>query len=160
MAKNNDISQLDHFVALKRAVEASNDALRVKMIDGVEMSMELSAADGDSVMSLPELATHSANVSAGQSGDVLAAVDASGAREVQLYVESKSNIGGAITCKIMVSPLESGDVWLLVDSAIPGNNSGDVTATAVNKVVAKRIKVVMDSGIGSGTIAVHLAVRS
>ncbi len=160
MAKNTDISQLDHFVALKRAVEASDDALRVKLIEGLEMSMELDADDGDSVKAVADTVTHSVSLDNSSTGDVLAPQDASKAREVQLYVHSTSAVSGVQNYEIMVSPVASGDVWRQAASIVASGTNGAVVVSPITNIVAQRIKVQCSGSMSSGSVDLHLVIRS
>lgn len=51
MAKNINISELDAGQAFKRTVDGDHDAVRVVQAFNTEMTIELSAEDGDSVQS-------------------------------------------------------------------------------------------------------------
>lgn len=160
MAKNEDISKLDHFGALKRTIEESNDALRVKLIEGMEMSMELDAADGDSIKAVSDSNAYKVTLNTGSSDELISPKDCSYHREVCLYLKTLQNLNGEVSVYIEVSPEESGNDWFELASLNPGTSPDSTAMSNVFAIAAKRIRVVKVGSISSGSINVHLVVRS
>lgn len=155
MAKNPNISDLDYTTAVARTIDASNDALRTQLTN-TELSMELSADDGDSVLSLAKLTSSNVNLNDGSSGIILSEQDCSQLRECQVYIKNNTALVGSPTVLVEVSPLASGDVWLQLQSVDPTN-----TLIADKKdLLASRIRLSLNGAVTSGDSDVYLVLRS
>lgn len=115
-------------------------AVRTHIVD-TEMSMELSADDGDSVIAEPTRLVASAIGcdASDNNSDVIPAMDCSKLREVHCSVEGTGRVN------ILVSPVDSGDFFYKI------GGEGDIL-----KVCARRIKVQSFDVVGN----VHLVGRS
>lgn len=123
-------SKLDQRQIVQREHDENHNAKRVKMVE-TELSMELNAADGDSVLVFKHQV---------ETQELDSPINCSGLSVATLYVKSGS-------AHIEVSPKESGDEFY------PINN---VASMAQHEINAKRVKIIADS---PGTEA-HLIVRS
>lgn len=158
MALNTDISQLDYNQAVKRCVEASNDALRVNLESSTGMAIELSAADGDNVATLQSSSAPSIALTNGNTGaatQVIAPVDVQGYSKVNLYVQSTTAIAVPPTLTVQFSPADSGTIW--VDSAVTrvlsASNGVVVMATPATNMVARRARVLISAALGAAETA-------
>lgn len=124
------ISQFEH--------DEPSNAKRVKMV-GTEMSIELDHRDGDSVTAHPaKLSASALGVDASDVGkDIIPPLDCSSIRCMRVDLIGSGEI------KVMLSPVDEGDVWL---ESIQHNT----------EVIARRVKVVSVSAEGD----VHLVGRS
>jgi len=114
-------------------------AKKVKIID-TEMSMELDHLDGDSVTSHPaKLSASVIGVEVADNGtDIIPPLDCSSMRKVSVTVVGSGSV------KILVSPVDVGDVWK------------EVIVSDINEICARRIKIESVDVVGD----VHLVGRS
>lgn len=115
-------------------------AVRTKLVD-TEMNMELSAEDGDSVISQPAkfMASAMECTAEDKDKDVIPPMPCANLREIHVSTEGTAGVS------VLVSPQDSGDFFY----AIGGSD-------AILKICARRIKVKLLSGEGN----VHLVGRS
>lgn len=108
-----------------------------------ETQIELSADDGDSVITYPN------NVVISDIG-----VDTScvGMRSAQLYIEA----GAASEAKIQVSPVDSGNIWMDLTGTSLSNDPTNLKSSAIQTICARRIRVV----VVSGTPVTHLVMQA
>lgn len=124
MAQNDNVTPLDTVQALKRAVEADHDAIRIVQVHDQDISIELDASDGDSVLALPK------------NSILTGEADAKELRAVSVYYKGAGNV------KLQCSPTDSGDVWATVSTLAAGV---DLACSRV-EVVARRVRLVIDVG--------------
>lgn len=134
-------SKLDPSQITQYVYDSTSEAFKVKLQD-TDISMELSASDGDSITAHPAKLTASAlGVSSptDDASDIIPALDCSSLREVHV------SINGTGTVNVMVSPNDSGSYFYSVGGA-----------GAILPVCARRVKVVSVNANGD----VHLVGRS
>lgn len=134
-------SKLDPSQIAQYVYDSVSEAYKVKLQD-TDISMELSATDGDSVTSHPAKLTASALgvVSpADDASDIIPALDCSSLKDVHV------SINGTGTVTVMVSPNDSGSYFYSVGGA-----------GAIIPICARRVKVVSVNANGD----VHLVGRS
>lgn len=133
-------SRLDPTQIAQMTYDEVSRATKVKLQD-TEMNMELSADDGDSVLSEPvKLVTSAVGCDeADNNSDVIPALDCSKLREVHVSVEGTGSVD------VLLSPVDSGDFFYTAGHA-----------DAIIKVCARRIKVKSNNVVGN----VHLVGRS
>jgi hypothetical protein len=126
----NQITQFEH--------DEKSNAKRVRMV-GTEISIELDHKDGDSVTSHPaKLCASALGVDKSDDGkDIIPPLDCSSIRVLRVDLIGSGEI------KVMVSPVDDGDVWR-------ENTQQDT------ELIARRVKVVSISAEGD----VHLVGRS
>lgn len=125
MAQNNKISQLDGPQIIKRVVDTDHDAIRVVQMHDQEVSIELAAEDGDSVLALPK------NVIL--SGEA----DCKDFRSVGVYYK------GTGTVKLQLSPADNGTAWATCVTLTAGV---DLACSRV-EIVGRRVRLVADVGV-------------
>lgn len=125
MGHNPKVSQLDAAQALKRVVETDHDAIRVVQVHDQEVSIEINAEDGDSVLALPKSV-----ILSGES-------DCKDLRSVCVYHRGSGSL------KLQVSPVDSGDVWATCASMA----AGPEMACAKVDVIARRVRLMIDDGV-------------
>lgn len=104
---------------------------RVKLVD-TEMSMELSADDGDSVQiqgRLDELSPVDSSP-----------IDISMAKEIKVYVKSLS-AGQKPSLSVKISPKDSGNDFIEIATITPSELSSGMVMSASLTVLAKRVKI-------------------
>lgn len=133
-------SKLDPTHITQMTYDENSEAVKVKIQDA-EMSIELSANDGDSVTSHPVKLVASAMGCdiTDNNMDVIPALDCSSLKEVRIDIE------GTGTAQILASPVDSGDFFYVV---------GPQAVT--HRICARRIKVKSLDVVGN----VHLVGRS
>lgn len=161
MSLNTNLTQLDYSQAINRCVDALNDALRIQLSDATGIAIELSAADGDSVSSLALLVEGSGSLDSVSSGQLVAPIDMSTSREVQLLVDVGAGLTGACTVSIEISPASSGSSWIPSGITLAVTGSTNLKSTKVSDI-AKRARVVVSgaNAITVGTATLTLLARS
>lgn len=131
------MSKLDPSQITRMTYDSSLEAVKVS-IQSVDMSIELSAADGDNVTSIPNY-----NLI-----ETTAATDAKGMKTVNLYVDA----GAAASAKIQVSPVDSGNNWI----DLPSSTTAQGAMSGPLSICARRVQVV----VVTGTPVYHLVMQS
>lgn len=133
-------SKLDQTHIAQMTFDEDSRSMKVKITD-TEMSMELNADDGDSVLSKPvKLVASAMECKAEDNGkDVIPALDCSNLREIHVSIEGLGSVD------VLVSPQDSGDFFYTVGHS-----------DAILKICARRIKVKAYNVAGN----VHLVGRS
>lgn len=125
------ITQMEH--------DEVSKAKRVRMV-GTEISIELDHKDGDSVTVHPAklIASVTGVEASDNDSEIIPALDCSSISKVKVHVD------GSGTVKIMISPVDSGSLFI------------EASAADLNDLVARRIKVISVDVVGD----VHLVGRS
>lgn len=155
---NPNLTQLDYEQALNRCVDAVEDALRVTMADSNGMAIELSAADGDNIATLQSQTAPTASLDSTNTGtntEIIAPINVSQYSKVNLYGYSITNISSPPTIKVQWSPATGGNIW--VDSgvsvALSASSGTTVIATASDKMLAVRARVLISAVLGASETA-------
>lgn len=158
MAQNNNISLLDSAQILKRVVDPANDSIRVILASGLDLAIELDAADGDNVAVLGKGSSTKASITNANTGVIVAAASCAGMKSFQLYTKTTSAIVGAQACTVEISPSDADDVWIATTLTVtPSTTNGTVVmGTALSNIVARRIRVSIAAAITSGTFDIYL----
>jgi hypothetical protein len=161
MALNPNVSQLDLPQIQKRTIDALNDAVRIILAETTGIAIELSAADGDSILSEASLASQSGSLTVGSSGELVAALDVSNKKEIQVLVAVGAGITGTATVSIEISPEASGSVWIPAGVTLVVTGATNLKSTKVSDI-ARRARVVLSgvNSISAGTATLHLLARS
>ncbi len=161
MALNPNISSLDLNQIQKRTIDSLNDAVRIVLAETAGISIELSAADNDSVLAEASTIAGTGSLSSASSGELVAPIDVSMKKEIQLLVDVAAGITGSATVSIEISPEASGSVWIPSGVTLAVTGATNLKSTKVSDL-AMRARAVL-SGVNSitvGTAALHLLARS
>lgn len=161
MALNPNLTELDLQQAQKRTIDALDDAVRIILADTTGIAIELSAADGDSVLAESSLASASGSLSSASSGELVAPLDVSMKKEIQVLVDVAAGITGSATIEIQISPSASGSVWIPSGVTLAVTGATNLKTAKVSDL-ARRARVVL-SGVNAitvGTATLHLLARS
>lgn len=161
MALNPNISSLDLNQIQKRTIDSLNDAVRIVLAETAGISIELSAADSDSVLAEASTIAGTGALSSASSGELVAPIDVSMKKEIQLLVDVAAGITGSATVSIEISPEASGSVWIPSGVTLAVTGATNLKSTKVSDI-AMRARVVL-SGVNAitvGTAALHLLARS
>lgn len=158
---NPSITQLDPIQAVKRCYSEASDAIRTIPAEATSFQIEVSADDGDSVIAVPKVVSGSADITSASTGTIIAEQGCVGIKSVAIYSKTTATITGPQTCVVQVSPADAGDVWINTAASVtPSANSGEVSVSGPVSIVARRIRVVMDVAITSGTASIYLVGQS
>lgn len=161
MALNPNISQLDLNQMQKRTIDALNDAVRIVLAETAGIAIELSAADGDSILSEASVLSNSGTITVGSSGVVVTHVDMDLKREAQILVDVGAGITGSATVSLEISPESTGSVWIPSGVTLAITGSTNLKSAKVSDI-AKRVRVSVSgvNSISAGTATIHLLARS
>lgn len=151
-------TKLDANQVLKNSYDEATASLKTIPSSATSFSVELSAADGDSVITQPLNTSASAALTNASTGQVIAAFDCKDMNRFNLYTKTTSTIVGAQVCTLEVSPADSGDIWVATSLTIsPSLINGTVVAgTVLPNVLARRARVSIAAAITSGTFSLYL----
>jgi hypothetical protein len=122
------------------------NAKRVTITD-TELSIELSADDGDSVQVQGRILTSS------PIDDT--AIDVSAYKEIRVYTKT-ANAGPKTPLSIKVSPVASGDVWIEIATVAPSETLDAVVASNILPILARRVRI---DGIDIAEATVNVVLR-
>lgn len=161
MALNPNLTELDLQQAQKRTIDALDDAVRIILADTTGMAIELSAADGDSVLAEASLSAATGSITVASSGQLVAPIDVSMKKELQLLVDVGAGITGTATVSIEISPEASGSVWIPSGVTLAVTGATNLKSAKVSDL-AHRARVVLSgvNSISAGTATLHLLARS
>ena len=161
MALNTNLTELDLQQAQKRTIDSLDDAVRIILADSTGMAIELSAADGDSVLAESSLVSASGSITVASSGELVAPLDVSQKKEIQVLVDVGAGITGSATISIEISPQASGSVWVPSGTTLAVTGSANLKSAKVSDI-ARRARVVLSgvNSISAGTATLHLLARS
>jgi hypothetical protein len=161
MALNPNVSNLDLNQIQKRTIDALNDAVRIVLAETTGISIELSAADGDSILTEASILSNSETITTGSSGIIVHHVDMLLKREAQILVDVGAGITGSATVSLEISPDNSGNVWIPSGVTLAITGTTNLKSAKVSDI-ARRVRVVLSgvNSISAGTATIHLLVRS
>lgn len=154
-------SKLDANQCIKSAFDDSSETLKVSM-PAVTTQIELSASDGDSVISHTNNVSNTASLDNSSTGVVLAEFDISGLKNFNLYTKTLTAITGAQVLTFEISPADSGDVWVSTSLTITPSTTANVVVagTVSTDIVARRGRVSIAAAITSGTFDIYAVGQS
>lgn len=129
-------------LVLRKSWSENDQAIKTVPSENTSFEVELSHADGDSVI------THPNSLLVSDATEVSCV----GIKSVALYVEA----GAAATAKIQISPVDSGNVWIDLASGSVNSDLVNLSISSVLTVCARRIRV----ATVSGTPVFHLVGQS
>jgi len=162
MAQNPNQTDLDFTQALKRCVDATDDVLRVELAASAEMAVSMSADDGDSVQALSQLYSGTGSViSSNVANDtVVAIMDVSRTKQIQLFADVGAGITGTATLKIQISPASSGSVWIDSGVTLAVTGASNLKSTQISDIAYRARVVVVSNTMSAGTGSLYLIGRS
>jgi hypothetical protein len=162
MSANPNISDLDFTQALKRCVDSTDDTLRVELSSATGMDVELSAADGDTIsaLSLNYSGTGTVTSSNVATDVVVAAMDVSTTKQLQLFADVGAGVTGIATLKIQISPSASANVWIDSGVTLAVTGASNLKSTQVSDIAMRARVVVVSNTISAGTGSLYLIARS
>ena len=112
-------TNLDAVQCTVGAYDGVEEANRVIIAAATEFAIELSAADGDSVLTVPSVSASSAATAqtpASVSGDVLLTLTSAGSySKCQIYVEALAGVSVAGDIHLQASPDDAGTLWANIE---------------------------------------------
>lgn len=128
---------------MRRVFDPVTQALKMAPAAATETEIEISADDGDSVITYPNNAVIEAI------NDEISCV---GMRSAQLYIAA----GAASQAKLQVSPVDTGDVWVDLTGSTLANDPADLKAGTIQTICSRRIRAV----VVSGTPTVYVVIQA
>lgn len=156
-------TKLDASQCVVGAYDGVEEANRVIIAAATEFGIELSAADGDSVKTLPNVSdsTSATQTPATILGTVLLTIaDASSYSKCQLYSTALTGVSVAGDVLLQASPDDSGTVWATLGTAITSPSVPGSAVSSVVEFVAKRLRVVSNIAPTGGNVSIKLICRS
>ncbi len=130
-------------LVMRRVYDPDTESLKTVPASPTSTEIEISAADGDSMISHPNTAVESTTTE----------ISAVGMKTAELYIEPNASPDDA---KIQVSPVDSGDVWMDVSTSTVVADPSLVKSSGPKAICARRVRV----AIISGTPVFHLVVQA
>jgi hypothetical protein len=157
-------TKLDSSQCIVGAYDGVEEANRVIIAAATEFAVELSAADGDSVVAyagVSDSSTSSNQTPASISGDVLLTIsDVSKYSKLQIYSEALAGVSVAGTVFVQGSPDSAGSFWANLGSAVSSPSSPGISASSVAEFVAKRIRLVSNVAPTGGNVQYKVIFKS
>jgi len=157
-------TKLDAVQCTVGAYDGIEEAQRVIIAAATEFAVELNAADGDSILTIPFVSASSAALAqtpASVSGSVLLTLTSAGSySKCQIYVESLAGVTVAGSVFLEASPDDSGSLWAALGSAIPSPAVPGTSASPVIEFVAKRLRIVSNVAPTGGNVQYKIILRS
>jgi len=152
------MSKLDANQILKTVFDDATGSLKTIPADATSFTIELSAADGDSVITQPLNSLTTVSLTNASTGVVLAEFDCKNMNRFNLYTKTTATIVGAQVCTLEISPADSGTVWIATALTITPSltNAVVVAGTVLPNVLARRARVSIAAAITSGTFDLYL----
>ena len=160
MALNPNLTELDLQQAQKRTIDSLDDAVRIILADTTGIAIELSAADGDSVQSLPLVSHHNEAVSSTTPTGELIVRSMTEARQAQLMATITSAITGTCTIELDINPHPSQNNWVPTGITLAVTGSTNIKSTILSDLGFKVRARVVSNTISAGSAEVYLVVRS
>ena len=139
-------TKLDAVQCVVGAYDGVEEANRVIIAAATEFAVELSAADGDSVVAYTGVSDSATSIAQtpGMAVDtvLLTITDVSKYSKLQVYSEALAGVAVAGTVSLQISPDSSGSYWATLGSAISSPSSPGITVSSVVDFVAKRARLV------------------
>ena len=138
--------------------DIESNSNRVKVVD-LEMQMELSADDGDSVLSLPDC-THFSKLNMTSGTEVVLDFSCQKYTHYQIYVEKLSALDSNVSYSLdlKVKPSDVSPNYFTAGSLSFGN--GDTQKSVKFECLAKTAKLVLNQELTQGSINVFLVCKS
>lgn len=157
-------TKLDAVQCAVNAYDGIEEANRVIIAAATEFAVELSAADGDSVVSytgVSDASTSSAQTPGMAVDTVLLTIaDVSKYSKLQVYSEALAGVSVAGTVSLQVSPEASGSFWATLGSAISSPSSPGINVSSVVEFVAKRARIVSSVAPTGGNVEYKVILKS
>lgn len=157
-------TKLDAVQCVVGAYDGVEEANRVIIAAATEFAVELSAADGDSILAVPLVSNSSSaalqETTTAPDTVLLTISDVSSYSKCQLYSEALVGVSGAGTVFLQASPDTSGSLWANIATAISSPASSGTGASSVVEFVAKRIRVVSGAAPTGGDVQYKLILKS
>lgn len=154
-------SQLDSSQILREAWDDTLGGLKTVPASATTFSVELSHADGDSVLTVGNAQQASANITSASTGVIIAEFDCTGYKSFNLFSKTTSTIVGAQTVTLEISPAASGDVWFATTLTLtPSTVNNTVLMGTLSSFIAKRARASIASTITSGTATIYLLTQT
>jgi hypothetical protein len=157
-------TKLDAVQCTVGAYDGIEEAQRVIIAAATEFAIELSAADGDSVLTIPNVSASSTatiQTPASVSGDILLTLtNAGNYSKCQIYTESLSGVSGSGSVNIQASPDDSGTLWATLGSAITSPSSPGTSASSIIEFVAKRLRIASGAAPAGGNVRYKIILKS
>lgn len=157
-------TKLDASQCVVGAYDGVEEANRVIIAAATEFAIELSAADGDSVLTVPSVSASSAAAAqtpASVSGDVLLTLTSAGSySKCQIYAESLSGVSVAGSVELQASPDDTGGLFAPIGSSITSPATPGTSASPVVEFVAKRLRIVSNVAPTGGNVQYKIILKS
>jgi hypothetical protein len=151
-------SKLDLGQILRGAYDEASQALKTVPGSSTSFSIELDAADGDSISAhRRQLAAKSSHTSA-NTGTIVAAFDTAGLNFINLHSNTTTTIVDAQLLTLQFSPHSSDNVWINTSITLtPSATSGTiVSGTQIANLNAVRCRVITAAAITSGAYDLYI----
>jgi hypothetical protein len=155
-------TKLDASQCLVEAYDGVEEANRVIIAASTEFSIQLDAADGDSVISYsakssPSVSVHQVPGMAG--GTVLVSIsDVSLYSKNAVYCQSLTGVSVAGQVQLQASP--DGSLWANLGSAISSPSSPGTSVSSVSEFVAKQLRIVSSVAPTGGDVVYTILLGS
>lgn len=143
---------------IKNAYDEATQALKTIPASSTSFEIELSAADGDNVQTIPKDINTKVSLTTSSTGVVVPVMSAVGIKSINVVTNTTSTLTGPQVLTLQYSPSDSDDVWISTSLTVTpsGTNGVAVAGTALTSLVARRVRVSIAAAISSGTFDVYV----
>jgi hypothetical protein len=157
-------TKLDAVQCVVGAYDGVEEANRVIIAAATEFAVELSAADGDSIISFTAVSDSVTSIpqTPGMAANtvLLTIADVSKYSKLQVYSEALAGVSVAGTVSVQVSPEASGSFWATLGSAISSPSAPGTGVSSVVDFVAKRARIVSNVAPTGGNVEYKVILKS
>ncbi len=157
-------TKLDASQCVVGAYDGVEEANRVIIAAATEFAVELSAADGDSIVTYTGVSDATASIAQtpGMAVDtiLLTIADVSKYSKLQVYSEALTGVTVAGAVSLQISPDASGSYWATLGSSISSLSSPGIAVSSVVDFVAKRARLVSSISPTGGNVTYKVILKS
>lgn len=152
---------LDANQVIKQVYDPATESLKTTPSGATTFSVELDAADGDSVSSFAASLSDSATITPSSTGTVIAEQTCVGFNLAKLYAKSLAILSQQAVFRLDVSPSDSEDIWFQTSTTLTASASANaVVASSDATIIARRIRVVLTTAPVGGNVDLYLVASA
>lgn len=151
-------SKLDFGQIIKAVYDDVTGGLKTTPSSATSFSIELDAADGDSILSYKRQLASKTSVTNAAASIAVAAFDTAGLNFINMHSNTTTNIVGAQLLTLQYSPHATDDIWINTSITLtPSASSGTiVSGTQIANLNAVRCRVITAAAITSGAYDLYI----
>lgn len=143
---------------IKKVYDEVTDSLKTIPSSSTSFSVELSAADGDSVLSHRNNIAEKVSVTSASPTTIITDIDVTGINLLNIHAKTTANITSAQVLTVSYSPHATDDIWITTALTItPNTTAGNVVSgTQLTALNAIRCKITCPVAISAGSFDLYI----